>query len=113
MSIFTNDEKQIIKESLSIYIQMAAQQMPAEMVEQLGALAKSILHKVDSASSGVAGDDESNKPHNISDEWYESVCVNCDKLDFSGCTDSVTEKYPGKCDPILKYEFSKTKKAKI
>ena len=111
MSIFTNDEKQVIKEALSIYIQMAAQQMPAEMVEQLGMLAKSILQKVDKASSG--GDEEdSNKPLNISDEWYENVCVNCDKLDFSGCTDSVTAKYPGKCDPILKYEFLKTKNSK-
>jgi len=111
MSIFTNDEKQIIKEALSIYIQMAAQQMPVEMVEQLGTLAKSILQKADKVSAGGDGED-SNKPHNISDEWYENVCVNCDNLDFSGCTDSVTAKYPGKCDPILKYEFLKTKKQK-
>ncbi|MDR0304660.1 MAG: hypothetical protein LBH98_07855 [Chitinispirillales bacterium] len=109
MSIFTNDEKQVIKEALSIYIQMAAQQMPAEMVEQLGLLAKSILQKADKASGDGDGE-EGNKPHNISDEWYENVCMNCEKLDFSGCTDSVTAKYPGKCDPILKYEFEKAKK---
>jgi hypothetical protein len=108
MSIFNEDEKRVIKEALSIYIQVAAQQMPTEMVEQLGMLAKGILQKAEKAQGDDA--DGSNKPYNISDEWYENVCANCDKLDFSGCTDSVTAKFPGKCDPILKYEFEKIRK---
>jgi len=108
MSIFTNDEKQIMKEALTVYLQMVAQQAP-QAVEQLGEIAKSILLKADKATSGDDGE-KGNKPHNISDEWYDNVCVNCESLDFSGCTDSVTAKYPGKCDPILKYEFEKNRK---
>jgi len=111
MSIFTNDEKQILKEALTVYLQMAAQQMPPQMLEQLGEIAKNILIKADKATSGEGGEKE-NKPHNISDEWFENVCVNCEKLDFSGCSDNVTAKFPGKCDPILKYEFEKSRKGK-
>ena len=108
MSIFNDDEKQIIKEALSVYLQMAAQQMPPQMLEQLGEIAKGIIVKANKATDGGDGEKE-NKPHGISDEWFDNVCVNCDKLDFSGCTDSVTAKFPGKCDPILKYEFNKNK----
>jgi hypothetical protein len=112
MSIFTDDEKQILKEALTVYLQMVAQQAP-QAIEQLGEIAKSILIKADKATLGGSEDGErNNKPHNISDEWYDNVCVNCEKLDFSGCTDSVTSKFPGKCDPILKYEFEKSRKSK-
>jgi hypothetical protein len=88
---------------------MAAQQMPPQMLEPLGEIAKNILQKTDRAHSGEDGE-KNNKPHNISDEWYENVCQNCKMLDFSGCTDPITTKFPGKCDPILKYEFAKNKK---
>lgn len=109
MSLFSSDEKQMIKEALTLYLQMAAQQMPPQMIEPLGEIAKNILQKADKASAGGDGEN-SNKPDNISDEWYENVCQKCDKLDFSGCTDPITAKFPGKCDPILKYEFAKNKK---
>ena len=109
MSLFSQDEKQIIKEALTIYLQMAAQQMPPQMLEPLGELAKSILQKADRASAGEGGERD-NKPRNISDEWFENVCQNCEKLDFSGCTDPITTKFPGKCDPILKFEFEKSRK---
>jgi hypothetical protein len=108
MSLFTNEEKQFVKESLTIYLQMASQQVPPQMLEQLGEVAKTILLKVDKAGSGDLGEG-GNKPPNISDEWFEKVCQECDKLDYSGCTDSITAKFPGKCDPILKYEFVKNR----
>jgi len=108
MSLFSSDEKQVIKDALTIYLQMIAQQMP-QMVEPIGEIAKNILLKTDKAMAGEGGE-KVNKPHNISDEWYENVCQNCDKLDFSGCTDPITTKFPGKCDPILKYEFEKNRK---
>jgi hypothetical protein len=111
MSVFTNDEKQILKEALTIYLQMVAQQSP-QALEPLGEIAKSILFKADKAAAGSEDGEKSNKPHNISDEWYDNVCINCENLDYSGCTDSVTAKYPGKCDPILKYEFEKNRKSK-
>jgi hypothetical protein len=110
MTLFTNDEKQIIKEALTIYLQMAAQQMHPQMLEQLGEIAKNILQKADKAATGTDDGEKSNKPHNISDEWFDNVCVNCENLDYSGCTDGVTAKFPGKCDPILKYEFEKNRK---
>jgi hypothetical protein len=87
---------------------MAAQQMPAQMLEPLAEIAKNILQKADRASAGEDGE-KGNKPHNISDEWYENVCLDCENLDYSGCTDPITAKFPGKCDPILKYEFAKSK----
>ena len=110
MSLFTNEEKQFIKESLTVYLQVAGQQVPTHVLEQLGQVATAILLKVDKAVGD--GGENSNKPANISDEWYENVCKTCDKLDFSGCKDTVTAKFPGKCDPILKYEAGNRNKLK-
>jgi len=107
--LFSPEEKQIIKEALTIYLQVASQQMPPQMLEPLGEIAKNILQKADKASAGEGGE-KTNKPRNISDEWYENVCSHCEKLDFSGCTDPITTKFPGKCDPILKFEFEKSRK---
>ena len=44
-------------------------------------------------------------------EWYKNVCKTCDKLGPTGCLDKVTEKFPGKCDPILHYEREKQQKS--
>ncbi|MDR0306875.1 MAG: hypothetical protein LBI42_08580 [Chitinispirillales bacterium] len=101
----TNEEKGLIEEALSVYLQLVARQVPPQQVQQIAAAAQGIVKKLDRI--GGAQTDGSNKPAGISDEWYKNVCLSCDKLDPGGCMDKVTEKYPGKCDPILHYERGK------
>jgi hypothetical protein len=102
----SNDEKRVIEEALSLYIQVVAQQVSPQQAHQLTAVAQGIVRKLDTLGAGGGGKD-GNKPAGISDEWYKQVCLSCDKLSPSGCTDKVTEKFPGKCDPILHYEREK------
>jgi hypothetical protein len=101
----SSEEKGMIEEALGIYLQVIAQQVPRQQVQQLAAVAQNIIRKLDTVGSG--GGKQGNKPAGISDEWYKNVCLSCDKLSPSGCTDKVTEKFPGKCDPILHYERDK------
>jgi hypothetical protein len=101
----TNEEKGIIEEALGVYLQIVSRQAPPAQVQQLAQIAQNIVKKLDSVGSG--GGKQGNKPSGISDEWYKNVCLACDKLSPTGCTDKVTEKYPGKCDPILHYERQK------
>ncbi|MBN1306614.1 MAG: hypothetical protein JXA18_01760 [Chitinispirillaceae bacterium] len=102
----TNEEKNIIEEALSVYLQIIARQVPPAQVQQLAQIAQNIVKKLDSV--GSVGGKQGNRPAGITDEWYKNVCLKCDKLSPGGCTDKVTEKYPGKCDPILHYEQKKT-----
>ncbi|MFP4162566.1 MAG: hypothetical protein ACLFQB_01680 [Chitinispirillaceae bacterium] len=101
----TNEEKGLIEEALSVYLQLVARQASPQQAQQLATVAKGILGKLDSVGGGQGKG--ANKPAGISDEWFENVCVTCDKLGPSGCEDKVTEKFPGKCDPILHYEREK------
>lgn len=103
---FSPDEKQMIKEALSLYIQYAGQQVAPQQLEQLADVVRGIITKLDTEASGNG---DSLKPAGISDEWFESVCSTCEKLTPAGCDDPVTAKFPGKCDPILKYEMAKIK----
>ena len=91
------DEKGIIEEALGVYLQILSRQAPPAQVQQIAQIAQGIVQKL--SSLGTSGP-EGNKPAGISDEWYKNVCQTCDKLSPAGCTDKVTEKYPGKCDPI-------------
>jgi hypothetical protein len=106
----SDDEKTLIEEALSVYLQVIARQVSPQQAQQLAGVAQGIIRKLDSLDSGATGK-RGNKPAGISDEWYSKVCLTCDKLAPSGCTDKVTEKYPGKCDPILHYEREKLLKA--
>jgi hypothetical protein len=99
----TNEEKGLVEEALQVYLQLVARQLPQQQVQQIAQVVQGIVGKLDSVGSSTAGA-KGNKPAGISDEWYKKVCQKCDKLSPSGCTDKVTVKYPGKCDPILKYE---------
>ena len=101
----TNEEKGLIEEALSIYLQVVARQVSPAQVQQLAQVAQRIVTKLDSVGGGSGK--QGNKPNGITDEWYKNVCRTCDKLSPGGCTDKVTEKYPGKCDPILHYEREK------
>lgn len=107
----TSEEKGIIEEALGVYLQIVARQAPQQQVQQLAAIAKGIVKKLDTLGSGGGGK-QGNKPNGITDEWYKEVCLSCPKLSPSGCTDKVTEKYPGKCDPILIFEREKMLKNK-
>ena len=106
----SNEEKGLIEEALGVYLQIVARQVPPQQVQQLAAAAQGIVKKLDSLTT--ASGKHGNKPAGITDEWYKNVCLSCDKLSASGCTDKVTEKFPGKCDPILHYERDKLMKGK-
>lgn len=108
MSLFTAEEKSFLQESLSIYLQLMQQRIPPQEFETRYALAQSVAEKIESAEAG--GGTPSNKPKGITDEWFDNCCKTCDKLAPGGkCLDKITEKYPGKCDPILMYERNKNR----
>ena len=104
----TNEEKGLIEEALAVYLQLVSRQLPQQQVQQVALMAQGVIDKLDSvgAPAGKGG----NKPSGISDEWFKDVCQSCDKLGPGGCEDTVTAKFPGKCDPILHYERAKTVK---
>lgn len=97
----SQEEKSLVQEAIQVYLQIVSRQMPQQHVSKIAQIAESALSKIDTLQSG---DNPGGKPAGITDEWFENVCKTCDKLSPSGCTDKVTEKYPGKCDPILHYE---------
>lgn len=104
----SNEEKTFIEEALQVYLQLAGRQMPPAQVQQLAVMAQGIVKKLDDIGAPQANTaDGSNKPAGITDEWYTDVCLTCDKLSSSGCSDKITVKFPGKCDPILNYENKK------
>lgn len=98
------EEKALVKEALQIYMQIVARQMPKQQLKQVFQIAENVAKKIETlGTEGRKG----NKSPGITDEWYNKVCKKCDKLSSSGCTERVTEKFPGKCDPILHYEQDK------
>jgi hypothetical protein len=103
----TNEEKTMVEEALQVYVQLVARQLPKQQVQQIAQVAQGIIGKLDSVGSGGGAGPMGNKPAGITDEWYKKVCQKCDKLSSTGCTDKVTAKFPGKCDPILKFENEK------
>jgi hypothetical protein len=100
----SNEEKALVEESLQVYLQLIARQMKPTQVQKLAIMAQGIVEKLDSVGSGTRN---GGIPSGISEEWYKKVCKKCDKLTSSGCSDKVTAKFPGKCDPIIKYENEK------
>ncbi|MBD3346972.1 MAG: hypothetical protein GF401_18110 [Chitinivibrionales bacterium] len=106
----TTEEKSLISEALQVYVQILATRMPGNQVQQVAKVAQTIVGKLDNLNAGSGK--KGNKPAGITDEWYKNVCLQCDKLGPAGCEDKVTEKFPGKCDPILHYESRKSQKKK-
>jgi hypothetical protein len=102
----TSEEKALVQEALQVYLQLVSRQMQPAQVQQLALMAQGVIKKLDSVGGAPSGKN-GNKPAGISDEWFKKVCQSCDKLTPSGCSDKVTEKYPGKCDPIIRYENEK------
>jgi hypothetical protein len=105
----STEEKGLLQEAVKVYLQLVSRQLPPQHVQKVAQIAESALQKLEyvGGGKGAAG-----KPAGISDEWFTNVCKTCDKLNGSICTDKVTEKYPGKCDPILHYERDKVMKGK-
>ena len=106
MSLNT-EEKALIGEALQVYLQLVSRQMTPAQTQQIAKIAQGVVDKLDKLGMPTAGGSKGNKSVGISDEWYDKICLTCDKLGPGGCTDKITEKFPGKCDPILHYENAK------
>lgn len=107
---FSEEEKDLVAQSLQMFLQQASMQLPPASVNQLVTLAKGIIVKLDQMEAGAVpgAPGKANKPPlGISEEQFQNVCLTCSFLSPTGCTDKITVKFPGKCDPILKYERSK------
>jgi hypothetical protein len=101
----SEEEKDLVAQSLQLYLQQASVQLPQASVNQLVTIAKGIITKLDQMEIGGAKANQ--PPAGISQDWFEHVCQTCAFLSPSGCTDKITAKFPGKCDPIIKYERNK------
>ena len=101
----TSEEKSIIQEALQIYLQIIARQLPQQKLKQVYTIVEGISKKIENIGKY---DRKGSKPPGISDEWFKNVCKTCKKFSGNGCSDKVTEKFPGKCDPILIYERNKS-----
>ena len=106
------EEKELIAQSLQFYVQQASAQLPPAAVQQIMTVAKGIIAKLDHLDSGE-GKKAGQPPPGISQEWFDNVCQTCIHLTPAGCNDKITVKFPGKCDPILKYERNKDELSKI
>ncbi len=92
---------------MSLFLQLNQQRLPPADFEKLYAAAQQLIEKIETAEEGGGGDGDT-KPRGISDEWFQHCCRTCGKLAPGGrCTEKITEKYPGKCDPIILYERQK------
>ena len=105
----TEEEKDLVAQALQVFMQQASMQLPPQSVQQLMAMAKSVIGKLDHLDAApAAGRRKTGEPPpGISEEWFEHVCQTCPMLTATGCADKITAKFPGKCDPILKYERNK------
>lgn len=103
----SEEEKDLVAQALQMYLQQASMQLPPASVQQLVAIAKGIIGKLDHLEAGGGERKANAAPPGISEDWFANVCMTCDKLTAAGCTDKITVKFPGKCDPILKFERSK------
>ncbi len=106
MAALSEEEKDLIAQALQFYLQQASGQLPPQSLQQLMGMAKKIVAKLDQPDVG-GGSKAGGPPPGISEEWFEKVCQTCSQLTATGCADKITVKFPGKCDPILKYERSK------
>lgn len=94
----TTEEKQIVSAALQLYVRVAKQNASVVQLAPVLSHVKSIVSKLSSPDDA----EMSEKPVGISDELFNAVCLSCVKYK-NRCTDEVAMKYPGKCDPILKY----------
>jgi hypothetical protein len=98
----TEQQKRIVNDALRTYWQMVKHQLPPNQALPIIQDIKVILDELKSVEDNVAD----LKPVDVTDEEFEAVCKKCDKFKHK-CTDVVALKFPGKCDPILKFKKSK------
>jgi len=101
--MFTDQEKKIAADAFNVYMQVVNSNAPASQVRAIAEIAKSVMQK-------IANPDASEKPQKlpgITEDQFENVCMTCESFKGGRCSDSVAIKFPGKCDPILKYERNK------
>ena len=106
MANFDQTEKALVSDALNVYLQVMQQQMPSKEIGKVVQVAKSVLEKMEQGGSQREG--KGKGPGGISEEHFKNVCRTCPRLNPDGsCDDPITKKFPGKCDPIIKYERSK------
>lgn len=111
MATLSEKEKDVIIQALQFYLQQASAQLPPAHLQPLVKLVQGIAAKIDTldAAGGAPGAPGAKGPipPGITEEWFEECCTSCPNLVATGCADKVTAKFPGKCDPILRYERRK------
>lgn len=105
---YTKHELNLLVDSFKCYVMMAAHELQPPQVELLTKQLGDLLDKIVSTQVNNTPNAPV-KPNGISDEYFESVCKSCNKFINNECTDAITMKYPGKCDPILHFESKKVK----
>ncbi len=108
--MLSEEEKDLIAQALQFYLQQASAQLPPQSVQQIVQMAKGVMAKIDNLEAG--GPKTGEPPPGISEEWFNNVCKTCPHLTPTGCSEKITVKFPGKCDPILKYEQKQGRKLK-
>ena len=109
--MLTEQEIGLLEYACKVYLQLARQELPPDGINKLSGVIDGIFVKIKEANAGTP----ISKPKGISDEWFDGVCKGCVDLKGTQCSNTVTAKFPGKCDPILKFErlkFLAEKKAK-
>jgi len=105
--MLTVEEKEVMNQAFNVYLQVASQQMPEDKLGELQTVIGSIFTK---CTNMVAED--GGRPEGITEEWFKEVCQSCEELKGNSCSSTVTAKFPGKCDPILKFERERFLKQK-
>jgi len=100
---FNENQIKLIKESLKVYWSFCKQKMgpmqSAPIIQEIKEVYK-ILDNQTISSEPI-------KLKGLTDEQFENVCMKgCEHFE-NVCKDKVAQKFPGKCDPILRYENNK------
>jgi hypothetical protein len=98
----TTVQKQTAIEALKIYWQYVKSRLEPSQALPVIQDIKVIMKELETIE---IVDVEDTRPVGVTDEQFENVCKKCDQYDHK-CKDLVAMKFPGKCDPLLKYERS-------
>jgi len=101
--MLNQNERDLLNHMANVYMAVAKQDLPPDNVNQLTQVIAGIFKKIDGAMQGTV----TVRPEGITEEWFEGVCKGCEALNGTQCSNTITAKFPGKCDPILKFERQK------
>jgi hypothetical protein len=106
--VFDEEEQQLLNVALRLYAQTAKRELPTETYAKLVTKVSDINKKIKQC-----GPPSNVCPPGLTEEQFTKVCqLPCDQFVEGKCIDVVAKKYPGKCDPILRYERQKILLAK-